>query len=355
MSPIPIPDAISRTRARSRAAATLLVLAAAAPARAQAPHPAPPTLPPSACAATPVTAPSTAPLPLATFAYDRATPLVLRDSLERTADGVTVRRLSFASPKGGRATGFLVVPTDAPRGAGGRLAGVVLLHGAPGSASQMLGLAAPIARHGAVVLALDAPFARRDPNDPLTFTPRDSADQVQLVVDLQRAVDVLAARPDVDATRLGFVGGSYGGAIGALLAGVERRLRAYSLELADGGLAAHFTAEDGRRLAPPGPIPVARWCRWLDALEPIAPLRFVGRAAPAALLFQWGRHDPLVPAYRADALWRAAPEPKERRWYDAGHGLPPEAWADRMAWLAAHLGLTPLAPGEGAPTRGAAR
>ena len=331
-------------RAR-HAAAALLLLAAAPSARAQSPQGGPPTLPPSACAASPIAAS----LPLGTFAYDRAAPLALRDSVERAGDSVTVRRVSFASPKGGRATGFLVVPITTPRGAT-RLAGIVLLHGAPGSAAQMLGLAAPIARHGAVVLALDAPFARRDPNDPLTFTPRDSADQVQLVVDLQRAVDVLVARPDVDPARLGFVGGSYGGAIGALLAGVERRVRAYSLELADGGLAAHFTAADGRRLAPPGPIPVAQWCRWLDALEPIAPLRFVGRAAPAALLFPWGRQDPLVPAHLADALWAAAPEPKERRWYDAGHGLPREAWADRMAWLAAHLGLTPLAPGEGAPT-----
>ena len=92
----------------------------------------------------------------------------------------------------------------------------------------------PVARHGAIVLVLDAPFARHDKNNPLSFTPRDSVDQVQLIVDLQRAVDVLIARADVDAERLAFVGVSYGGAMGALFAGVERRVSAYALLVADG-------------------------------------------------------------------------------------------------------------------------
>jgi dienelactone hydrolase len=225
------------------------------------------------------------------------------------------------------------------------------MHGAPGSAERMRGFAAPVARHGAVVIAIDAPFARRNPDDPLSITPRDSSDQVQLMVDLQRAVDVLLARGDVDPQRVGYVGVSYGGAMGTQLAGIERRLKAFVIVVGDGGLPHHFTKPDGARFEPPPGMPAERWCRWFEAMEPLNGLRYVGRANPARLFFQWGRQDTMVPPHLADAVWAAAPEPKERRDYDSGHMLPREAYADMIAFLAKELGMTGAAAGEQAPGR----
>src|ERR671914_1064149 len=169
-------------------------------------------------------------LPLHLFAYDRAAPVALRDSLRLTdGDGVAVYAVSFASPRGGRATGVLCVPPGS-----GPFAGVLLQHGMPGNAEQTLVAARNLARHGAVVLSLDAPWARRG-GRVIAFTPQDSADQVQLITDMQRGVDVLVARRDVDPARLAYVGVSYGGAVGALPAGVERRLKTYILTVGDGG------------------------------------------------------------------------------------------------------------------------
>jgi dienelactone hydrolase len=320
------------------AGAATVVRPAAAPAHASAGAQTPAQSPTAACLrpAAAGSPPSTAP-----FAYDRAAPLAWRDSLERVTRGVAVSRVSFASPKGGRATGTLHVPPDSLRGPGGRFAGMVVLHGAPGDAKGMGFAAEPLARAGAVELTIDAPFARRDPGKPLAFTPQDSADVVQYIVDLRRAVDALAARPDVDPARLGALGVSYGGTMGALLAGVERRLRAYALSVADGGIAAHFTDATGAPLPPPPGMPAAQWCRWYAAMEPLASSRFVTRAAPADLLFLWGRQDPFVRPRLAEALWRAAPEPKEARWYESGHMLPPASGDDVHEWLAARLGLTP--------------
>jgi dienelactone hydrolase len=266
-------------------------------------------------------------LPLHLFAYDRAAPVALRDSLRTTdADGVAVYAVSFASPRGGRATGLLCVPPG-----GGPFAGILLQHGMPGNAEQTLVAARNLARHGAVVLSLDAPWARRG-GRVIAFTPQDSADQVQLITDMQRGVDVLVARRDVDPARLAYVGVSYGGAMGALLAGVERRLKTYILAVGDGGLVSHFTGADD---PPDGPFGVSRerWQRWLAAMRPIEPLRFVGRAAPASIFFQSGRQDRLVPP--PDALWlqRAGSEPKTVKWYDAGHGLGPQARIDQLEWL----------------------
>lgn len=276
----------------------------------------------------------------ALFAYDRAAPLALSDSLEGVTKNLEIHRISFDSPKGGRATGLLYIPLDAPRGAHGRFAGMLVLHGAPGDARGMGFVSEPLAHSGAVVLALDAPFARRDPEKPISFTPADSADVVQYIIDLQRGVDVLLARADVDSSRLGALGISFGGSTGALLAGVEHRLKAYVLAVADAGLAAHFTDATGARMhAPPG-MSADQWCRWNAAMEPLAATRFIGRAAPARLLFLWGRNDPFVRPVLAEALWRAAPATKEALWYESGHMLPGASGDDNLRWLAARIGIT---------------
>lgn len=327
-----------RTSALLPLAAAGTLAGRAAPAAAQAPvasSPAAPCQRPAATA-TAGSAPSTA-----IFAYDRGAPLDLRDSLERVEHGLEIHRVSFASPKGGRATGVLYVPVEARRGAGGKFAGIVVLHGAPGDARGMGFASEPLARAGAVTLAVDAPFARRDPGKPISFTPRDSADAVQYIVDLQRAVDVLSARADVDSSRLGALGISFGGSMGALFAGVERRLKAYVLSVADGGLAAHFTDATGARLPAPPAMSAEQWCRWNAAMEPLAATRFVSRAAPARLLFLWGRQDVFVRPNLADALWRAAPATKEARWYESGHALPGAAGDDLQQWLAARIGIAP--------------
>src|ERR1700751_3316449 len=71
-------------------------------------------------------------LPARTFSYDRALPLDLHDSLTRTQDGVEIHAISFASPRGGRATGLLFAPEG--RVPGVRLPGLVMQHGMPGKA-----------------------------------------------------------------------------------------------------------------------------------------------------------------------------------------------------------------------------
>jgi dienelactone hydrolase len=282
--------------------------------------------------------------------YDRAAPLGLRDSLLRMNGSLAIHRISFDSPLGGRATGLLVVPPDSLRPAGGRFAGLLVLHGAPGDAQGMLSRAEVFARHGAVALILDAPFARRDPRNPITLTARDSADVVQLVVDLRRAVDVLIARHDVDATRLGFVGVSYGGAQGALLAGIEHRIRASVLQVADGGMSEHFTNDDGSLAPAFDGVADSTWRRWHAALRPVGSIHYVGSAVPGSILFQWGTQDVAVPPANARRLL-AASRGATAKWYESGHGLPIQAQRDAINWLAGKIGLSPVTGADGAPPR----
>lgn len=292
-----------------RAAAALAALASAWPACAQSP---------TAASAD-------------VFAYDRAAPLELQSSPIEEREGVSVQSISYASPRGGRVTGRLFLP----RGSG-PFAGVILAHGMPGSSEMFVGRAVYIAKHGAVVIAIDAPFNRRQ-GPPITITPQDSAEQVQLVVDLQRAVDVLLARRDVDPARLAYVGRSYGGATGALFAGIERRLKTYILAVADAGVTTRFTAPG----APPPPAgEEARFRAWVAAMDPIEAYRWVGRA-DAPILFQNARRDQFVAVERAEALHALVTGPKEVKWYDTEHALNPAAHVDQLRWLSQQVGTTP--------------
>ena len=272
------------------------------------------------------------------FAYDFDAPLNLQKTVESTNEGVEVSAISFDSPDGGRVTGLLFDPVTRSS----LRPGIVLMHGMPANARNMAGLGQALARFGAVVIAIDAPYARRS-GEPLVFTAQDSAEQVQMIKDLQRAVDVLRAQPNVDDERIAYLGISYGGAMGALFVGIEQRLKAAVLVVADGGLVTHSTGPD---LAEPvaefmASLSCATLNDWVRTMTPIEPIRFIAHAN-IPLLLQNGRSDTFVRPRDAEALHAATPEPKTIQWYDAGHGLPPQARLDMHAWLVEQVGLDPL-------------
>ena len=266
------------------------------------------------------------------FAYDVNASLNLQKAVESTNNGVEVSAISFSSPGGGSVTGLLFDPVTRSS----LRPGIVLMHGMPGTARGMAALGQLLAEHGAVAIAIDAPFARRA-GQPVRFGAEDRSEQIQLIKDLQRAVDVLRARANVDDERIAYLGISYGGAMGALFVGIERRIKAAVLVVGDGGLVSHFTGpEDLNFMAG---LSCATRVNWFRAMTPIEPIRFIAHASPTELLLQSGRLDNLVPAADAEELHTAAREPKTIHWYAAGHGLNQQAIFDRLDWLHEKIGL----------------
>jgi len=268
----------------------------------------------------------------ALFAYDVNAPLNLKKTLESTIDGVEVSSISFSSPDGGLGTGMIWDPVTRT----GPRPGMVLMHGLPGSSRTMAGLAQSYARYGAVVIAIDAPWNHRAAPPYLTITEQDRAEQIRVIKDLQRAVDVLRSHPNVDDNRIAYEGRSWGGATGALFVGIERRLKAAALVVGHAGQVSHATGLEGHKLI--ASFPCARRVAWIRAMAPIEPIRFVGHAN-VPLLLQNGTSDHLIPNYEAEELHAAAPQPKEVRWYGAGHNLNQQAVLDRHRWLHEKIGL----------------
>src|SRR5688572_15883732 len=69
------------------------------------------------------------------FAHVNA-PLNLQQVVESTSNGVEVSAISFSSPDGGSVTGMLFDPVNRS----GLRPGMVLMHGLPGNARQMVGV-----------------------------------------------------------------------------------------------------------------------------------------------------------------------------------------------------------------------
>lgn len=221
------------------------------------------------------------------FTYDRAAPLSIHgEGVYATSSFATIRGLSFASAPGTRVEAYLVVPR-----ARGRHPAALFLHGSGGTRRDLLGHAAVLARHGAVTLTISYP------SDARTYRP--------LIVDARRALDLLAARPDVDPRRIGVVGFSLGAQIAAIVAGDDQRPVAVDIV---GGRGNDVTLY------------------WI-------------RKARTHLFFQAGAHDEVVPHDQLLALIRAAPGRARVRWYPVGHVLSKGISDDLVAWQAAELGL----------------
>ncbi len=278
------------------------------------------------------------------FDYDPKHPLDVQEKLLHERGDVKVYDLTYASPKGGRATAYLVVP-----GGKGPFAGLVFGHWGPGNRTEFLPEATLYARAGAVSLLVDNPWVRPTPwrkqlkqaDDPES----DHAAFVQAVVDLRRGLDLVAARPDVDRNRLGYVGHSFGAQWGAILSAVEPRLKGVVLM---GGIPDQ--AAIWRDNNDPGVVdyrantPRGKQEAFLKSCERTDPVRYVPHAL-APILFQFARYERYFDRAAMERYAAAARGPKDVKWYDTGHDLNDvRALVDRAAWLREKVSLGPLPP-----------
>lgn len=273
----------------------------------------------------------TAPSP---FAYDASRALSVRDAGRVNRDyPIAVRDVSYLSG-GRRIEGFLAVPPGTQR-----RPAAVYLHGSGGDRSQLLVHAVWLAGRGAVTLTITAPSVSAPAESrvaPLATLRRQRDLAAADVVAVRRAFDLLRARRDVDGSRLAFVGWSAGARTGALLAGVDRRVRAFVLMSGGATPVSVYAAT-----APPQLRSQVQ-----RLLSEVDPLRTIRSARAQTLLVQDGRRDAIVPREALDALAEAAPKGTDVRWYPAGHDLDKAAFRDQLAWLARRLELNgPPVPG----------
>jgi len=220
---------------------------------------------------------------------------------------------------------------------------VMLQHGLGRSKEDMLtgSMQAVLVKAGFAGFAVDAALhGERKPAGSGTMTSFFSADKTpiyQTVADLRRGLDYLATVPEVDAKRIGYYGVSMGGMLGALVAGLDTRIKAPVLVLAWGDFGTLMETSDLVKQAGSSLLLTPELVRQL--LADVDPINFVGHISPRPVLLQNGKTDLHVPPAAAEPLHKAAKEPKTIRWYPGGHDIynDPTAIKDAVDFLETNL------------------
>ena len=187
-----------------------------------------------------------------------------------------------------------------------------------------------MAKSGAIGISIETLWSDRD-----FFLKRtqeeDARNSVEEVVNLRRAMDLLLSQPNVDSARFAFVGHDFGGMYGVVAGSLDRRLTHYVV------MAATPRFPDWYLYLPK--LEGERREAFVRQMAEIDPIVHVPNLSPAEVFFQFATDDFHVPKERAEEFFAAANDPKEMKWYEAGHGLNEDATHDRKAWLKEKLAL----------------
>lgn len=214
------------------------------------------------------------------FEYDQQAPLALTILLERMQDGATIQDIMYASPRGGKVPGYLILPSQqAPE------ARLIFGHWGEGNREEFVAEAIVLTRLGIVSLCLNTPHQRPAELEPQQMPPHMD---VQWIVDVRRGVDLLLERFSLAPPQLGYIGHSYGATYGGVIAGIEHRIQADVL------IAGWYTLSE---LARTSNIPVLVEMRhkfppnvynyYMDVMAPLDACHYIGNTAPSHLFFQF--------------------------------------------------------------------
>jgi cephalosporin-C deacetylase-like acetyl esterase len=272
------------------------------------------------------------------FAYDNRAALEVKQVSVEVQDGVTVQDLTYTGGNEDSVPAYLVIPKGR-----GKFAGVIWGHWLmPGAANsnrqEFLKEAISLAPSGVVSLLIDAPQAR--PN----FKPTPNPVLVtQQVMDLRRGLDLLLSRPDVDPTRVAYVGHSWDAGNGAILDAVDKRFAAFVFMSGPQSTRELVLSSDSPRYAPMRKtIDMAKVEQTMKANAWADPGSYADKLGPAPALFQYGLHDEdWMPLQDAKDYIAMISGPKTVQFYDAGHALNAKAGVDRDDFLHKTLKLAP--------------
>ncbi|MCI0413603.1 hypothetical protein L0222_12490 [bacterium] len=276
------------------------------------------------------------------FAYDAKLPLDVQDVSVKQIGDVKIRDITYASPKGGRVPAFVVEPSGK-----GPFAGIVYGNWGLGNRSEFLPEAIDYANAGAVSVLVAYPWDRpapwRKPVDNFDAPEKDREAYIQAVIDLRRAFDLLESNPNVERSRLAYVGHSYGAQWGAILSATDRRLKTAVLVGGVGSQKDIFESPDPDLQAFAEQQGKEKVKKYLEAVSALDAILYVPNSAPTPLLFQFARHEKYFDEASSKRYAEAASNPKEVLWYETGHDLNDvQTYIDRARWLEKYIRTAPV-------------
>jgi dienelactone hydrolase len=252
------------------------------------------------------------------FAYDASAPLELVERSSAADGSLMVRDVDFASPKGGRARAYVITPQ-----ATGRVPAMVFIAGSNQRREDIRAEAIGVARRGVVTLILEQSQVAAARPPIWTFTAQDRAEAIQTVIDARRAIDLLAARADVDPTRIGYYGFSYGAWLGAITSVVDKRVGLLVLRSGGPQILADIARASSRNTT-------AEYEMLMTAVDQMA----YAANITTPVLVQNGSRDTTYTTEQMRAWQERVGGTKTVKTYDAGHTLDARSLADALSWIA---------------------
>lgn len=244
---------------------------------------------------------------------------------------------SYESRPGERIPALLLLPPELK----GKVPCVVFLHGIGQSKGFIHRIGGTFTEKGFAMASFDQLMqGEREVNGWLRQGFAFYQRPWKTINDARRLIDYLETHPDIDSNRIYLVGASYGAITGCTLTAFEKRIKASVLVVGGGNINLMLDAPAIKNNSP----------KWLHVIgKPIVkfimnvadPIHYAKDTSPTPVLFLNGDQDTLVSPESGRALFEAAGEPKEIRWYPIDHpGLRdkdgPEIMRlldDGLAWL----------------------
>ena len=298
------------------------------------------------------------------FAYQRPESMEVKPSAERIRRHVhrsKQRIVTFTDVRGEQVPVLITVPVWSQES----YPVVILLHGLASNKEQITKMAGDaLVNRGLACVALDFPKHGSRPGHPrdlfVADDPQATFDNiVQAVVDVRQCIDWAATQNDLDTRNgVGILGYSMGSWFSTLVTAADERVKGVVLMVGGTGAvdfpqrcstvpASQPTPSQPAVMPPPSPNALASQPAnpattqpaesvapsVLELFSSVRPRRAIAHISPRPILMQNGRADRFVPAEQTQALFEAAGEPKEIRWYNAGHLLPTRAFDEAAHWL----------------------
>ena len=248
---------------------------------------------------------------------------------------------------------------------------LLLMPGSPNRKEDLLqprNLLSRWAQAGFFVLTIDRPYHGERPGSPTGAIREKGLPRVlgEYVLDLQRALDYAAARPEADAGSLGMMGLSMGGLEALLLASVDERVDCVASVAGQLSWTEVFGSDVWQRLfsrlplterlirdqAPPERVSQA-FHGWMPELSVLDAPFVAASLAPRPLLLMTGELDPYItPAAARRTFQAASPAYGEvaserlQLWIEAdvGHGFSRQMEDRALAWFQRWLSPPPGSP-----------
>ena len=240
------------------------------------------------------------------------------------SEGVFIRNFTYESQFFGRRAAYYVYPET-----GENLPVILYVHwyepeAIDSNRTQFLEEAKLLAKNGIASLLVETVWSDRD-----WFIKRSQEDDyknsINIVIELRQAIDILLAQPNVDPSRFAYVGHDFGAMYGTVMGSVDARPTCYVLMAAtpkfpDWYLYYPKLQDEARE-------------GYIESMIELNPISHIANLSPAPILFQFSDKDIHVPKEKAMTFYNAAEQPKDIKWYKAGHGLNQKATEERVEWL----------------------